>query len=622
MAELERGGYHLRAPGQAQWDTPTSRPRRRGASGRQIDGVATKGTRHPQVEICENSYRQIGGDHDRLRVVLPLAGIGPPDQTLDTRPRVLAADIPPQPGLNQTRVEQLAAQYTKPYPDRRYRDPQAVQKAFREARLQNTESAWKTAQLARRKARDDWHHAKVLRAVQGGWQDMRELRAREGTEWAVHLQKQDPLSWTAKHFADLFKQAAEQAEVRWPQADGNPFQLEELRAVLQKGKRRKAVGLDGTSYEFLKGLCQDQMSEQSLLMWLESVCMGAPIPEAWLTTIITLLPKKDKPGSPSDLRPISLSSAVGKVFGGLLLGRTRMVLAPQGPEQYALCGRQTADYLFAVFRTFALETEWKLGLHWLKIDINKAYDSIHRGKILEFLETHLPQEMYREFEAWKRLLGPGKGLLRTPWGNKAIDQTRGIRQGAVESPFIFAIAMECALHQAQKHPEWPQRIPAAPDLPLTSLLFMDDSILWDSSRDQLVVKFRLFSRALGEWGLTVNPRKTTLYSSPYATETGTVALGEVALKPSHVMEVMGVQLKVPLKPAAIMDTGMAKARKKYFASRHILEWPKPSQKEVAGLPSNSRRGCPMVLGGGDTHGSSYGGVEHHAVGDGGQNVPP
>ena len=71
IAEMEREGYRLHAPVAAQWETPTSRPRRRNARGRQIDGVATKNTRRPEVRIQEGSYPQIGGDHERIHVTLP-----------------------------------------------------------------------------------------------------------------------------------------------------------------------------------------------------------------------------------------------------------------------------------------------------------------------------------------------------------------------------------------------------------------------------------------------------------------------------------------------------------------------------------------------------------------------
>ena len=65
-SEVERHGYQLRAPLESQWATATSRPRRRNAAGRQIDGVATKGTRVRTVQIEEGSFRQIQGDHERL----------------------------------------------------------------------------------------------------------------------------------------------------------------------------------------------------------------------------------------------------------------------------------------------------------------------------------------------------------------------------------------------------------------------------------------------------------------------------------------------------------------------------------------------------------------------------
>ena len=152
MAELEKVGYGLRAPAPEQWNVPTSRPRRRGALGRQIDGVATKGTRRPDVVICEGSYKQIAGDHDRLEISLPVGRTSPMNVALDTRPRASTGKIPPQTGLNQTRIEQLAVEFTRPYVGKRYRDPAAVKRAFREARRENTEEAWKKAQLARRAA--------------------------------------------------------------------------------------------------------------------------------------------------------------------------------------------------------------------------------------------------------------------------------------------------------------------------------------------------------------------------------------------------------------------------------------------------------------------------------------
>ena len=361
---------------------------------------------------------------------------------------------------------------------------------------------------------------------------------------------------------------------------GTPFLLEELRAVVSKGKNGRAVGLDLTSYELVKELSKDAASEGSLLAWMESIRLGAPVPKEWVTTIITLLPKKNKPEPPADLRPISLSSAIGKVFGGMLLNRTRGALLPQGPEQCAFGGRQTSDYIFAVMRTFSLETEWRFGLSWLKLDISKAYDSIHRGRILEYLRDHLPPSMWREFEAWKQLLGPGRAQIRTPWGAEYIGQTGGIRQGSVESPFIFAVAMECALRSAQGREDWPKTLQGATGMELSSLLYMDDCILWDTSGESLERKYIVLSAELHRWGLTVNPKKTVFYSSPHASSTPLINLGDLQVRSSEALEVMGIKFAVPFKPAAVMDTGMAKARKKYYACRDVLECRGPIKKRL------------------------------------------
>ena len=212
-----------------------------------------------------------------------------------------------------------------------------------------------------------------------------------------------------------------------------------------------------------------------------------------------------------------------------------------------------------------------LGLALDELDIRKAFDSLSRSRALRHLGTVLPEHMRHEYNCWKRLLAPGLATIRTPWGEEQILQTRGIRQGAVESPFLFSVAMECALREAQDHPDWPKEIGAAPDLYLQELLYMDDTVLWSGSKQNLVTKFSIFKDALARWGLTVNPAKTAYYPSPHATESGPLVLDGTPVEPSPALEVMGIPLQVPLKPAGLLDSGLAKARKKYFANRDILE---------------------------------------------------
>ncbi|CAE7305768.1 unnamed protein product, partial [Symbiodinium necroappetens] len=589
LAEIEGRGLQFCPPSEEQWDTPISRPRRAGAKGRQIDGVAISGAPLPCISIEERSYTQIGGDHDRVSLKLEIAGKGRGPQIIATGPRIVTGSLPSLGEVDQDVLMKLARDRTKPKPGTRYQDPPEVKQMYREAKRHGGEARWKAAHKARRQAHDQWQRDKLERASQRSWKDYKDLKqTQSGTTWAVHMSEEafaagkDPQQWTISHFKALFTDASGRALPSWSRGrpESNPFSMEELELAVQNGKKGKAVGMDLTSFELLKSLMQDDQTAKALLRWMEDIRQGRPIPPQWLQTIVTLLPKTPSPSGPGELRPISLGSAVGKVYGTMLLRRTRAAIQPIGPEQCSHSGRQTADYVYTAIRSFQLDTEWRWGLHWVKLDISKAFDSLDRVKALTHLQKALPENMHLEFESWRRLLMPGTAVIRTPWGEQSIGQTRGIRQGAVESPWLFSLAMELALSEAQAHAEWPSTIGAAPDLCITDLLFMDDSLLWSGSQRDLKKKYDILSGTLAEWGLMVNPKKTAYYASPHATEQGPLLLDKVAVKSRESLEVMGIALSVPLKPAGLMDAALAKARKKYFASRDMLECRTPLKERL------------------------------------------
>ena len=346
--------------------------------------------------------------------------------------------------------------------------------------------------------------------------------------------------------------------------------MEELRTAIQRGRRNKSVGGDLAPFELIQALCEDSETEQAFLQWMERLRCGEELPDEWLRTIVTLLPKLDKPRGPGDLRPISVGASAAKVFGTMLLLRTRRHLHPLGPAQCAHNGRQTVDYLFSAVRTFSLETEWKMGLCWCKIDIRKAFDTLDRDKTLKTLRDRLPVHMFLEFRCWERLFYEGTAILKTPWGDTAVPQSRGIRQGSVESPFLFAVAIETALYDAMALPTWPGFLPSAPDLPLAELLFMDDTLMCAGTKDAMVTKYHLLKNELDRWGLKVNLEKTVYYHSPHATMPGAIKLDDQTIQPSSSLSVFGIPLAVPLRPTCLMDAAMTKASKKFYANLQMF----------------------------------------------------
>ena len=579
LSELGNVGLQMRAPTKAQWDTPTSRPRRTKVQGHQIDGCAYKNCRMSSLSIEVDSYKQIGGDHERVSCDFPLrTGESPPPLRAVTRPRFVTTKLPSLHRVDQKVLQDLAKKCTAPRPGLRYRDPPDVKDLYAKAKQTGSENDWKTAHKARRKAQEEWRHARNERAADGHWQSYRSLKNSAGNEWTVHFveaaeeAKQEPKRWTVQHFRTLFQKTELRDPPRWDKDidTGRHFTIEDLRLALQKGKTNKAVGEDLVSFELIQALCEDSSTEESLLNWMERLRCGEALPREWLRTIVTLLPKNDKPRGPKDLRPISVGASAAKVFGTMLLMRTRRYIRPAGASQCAHNGRQTADYLYAAIKSFSLDTEWHLGLSWCRIDIQKAFDTLARDKTLQLLRDNLPPEMFLEYRCWERLFYEGTALLKTPWGDEEIPQGRGIRQGSVESPFLFSIAIEMALKTATEHAEWPSTIPSIPDLPLAELLYMDDTLLWAASRDDMVKKYNILKTELAKWGLRVNPEKTSYYHSPYSTTPGNITLDGQIIQPAANMTVFGIPLLTPLKPSALMDTAMSKASKKFYGNKHIF----------------------------------------------------
>ena len=96
-----------------------------------------------------------------------------------------------------------------------------------------------------------------------------------------------------------------------------------------------------------------------------------------------LLPKTSLPEDPKQVCPICIGSAASKVYCRLLLERTKEPLQYTGSAQSMGAGRQTADYVFCVSRMMQLEQEWRQGCCYLKMDIERAFDSLNRQVFLE-----------------------------------------------------------------------------------------------------------------------------------------------------------------------------------------------------------------------------------------------
>ncbi|CAH9054384.1 unnamed protein product [Cuscuta europaea] len=120
-------------------------------------------------------------------------------------------------------------------------------------------------------------------------------------------------------------------------------------------------------------------------------CPQGKIPRKVNRTNLILIPKKDKPESIGDLRPIGLCNVIFKIFGKVLADGLKIILNDlvSMNQSAFVMGKSIVDNVMVAFET----------LHWLKrkrhgwdgylalkLDMRKAYDRVE-WKYLKIVMT-------------------------------------------------------------------------------------------------------------------------------------------------------------------------------------------------------------------------------------------
>ena len=572
LDKCQEKGMLLAPPRVPDRSLPTTRPRN-GTTGRQIDLFITKHTREDVVSIHPQSGREIGTDHDA--VILRFLLRAPPNmrRRVNTKPRQVTSHLDIGHTLDQTSLEALARTCTKPYAGQKYKDPAHVQALFRQARNNGNNHDWKAAHRARKNARQEWSHARLQAASTGDWRTLRSLKPDTMVGWETSFAENtegDPHQAVQEHFQDFFQSHLAPLQPRTDIPTPVPdFTMEELSRAIGKGKPRKSVAGDQIGHELLQAIV-DQGEGHKLLSWYNSMLHGAAFPKNWSDSIMVLLPKIACPKLAKHLRPINMSSAACKTFSRLLLGRMHGDLEQRNSWQCASAGRQPCDFIYTIMRGMMQEKEWKRGIVYTKIDVEKAYDKIDRQKLVDSLERVIGWSEI--MECWHRLIMDTHAQIQSPWGTTQIAMRSGIKQGAIESPIFFLAIMQWVIAEAATSEAW-QGPPCFENVPEELVGFMDDGILWAPTAKAMEEKLVSLQRALQWWGLRLNVAKCQLYFSPYSSDRRPLLVDGVELQPDTCVMTMGLPMHVHVTTAELVQALIARARKKFWSLSHILKTP-------------------------------------------------
>ena len=339
-------------------------------------------------------------------------------------------------------------------------------------------------------------------ATSGDWGAFKSCTGRKHQGWEVHLadalQPADPHEAAHNHYSTLFSgPGSSDLPPLEPLSKSSDFTVLEVEAALAKGKPGKSVSHDGVSLELLKAIAEVPDGKQQLANMFSSILHSGDLPPNWHESVMVLLPKLAKPLTIKDTRPIAISSAVERVYSRLILHRCRDRLAPKRPWQACGPRRQSLDYLHCIHRLLESEREWQKGLAVMKLDSSRAFDSVDRKRLMLKLREILGAT--EETRAWERLLTDTSTFLCTPWNTSKFEIGVGIRQGAVESPLIFAALTEWVMEETIQEFHWKPHVSTYQDMTLTQGAYMDDVMMWEGSTKELETKVAQLQSKFQEW---------------------------------------------------------------------------------------------------------------------------
>ena len=154
----------------------------------------------------------------------------------------------------------------------------------------------------------------------------------------------------------------------------------------------KAFGSDGIAPEVLKHCNLDDI----MLGYVNKLMVGEK-PDQWSESDMKPLPKSGDLGYTDNYRGIALSSIAAKLANRMLLNRIRPKINPQlRPNQNGFRpGRSTVAHILALRRLIEGVRSHNLKAVLTFVDFRKAFDSIHRGRMLQILRAYdVPEKVF------------------------------------------------------------------------------------------------------------------------------------------------------------------------------------------------------------------------------------
>ena len=293
-----------------------------------------------------------------------------------------------------------------------------------------------------------------------------------------------------------------------------PFSKEEYITVKASLKLGKAAGPDGIPPDVFK-LC----NFDDIILNFANGLFQDKKPEQWSTGNLIPIPKSGDLSEYSNYRGIVLSAVAVKITNRMILNRIQSVIDEQlRPNQNGFRpGRSTTAHTLALRRLIEGVRSKNLKAIITFVDFRKAFDSIHRGKMMKILKAYgVPEDVVMVIN---KLYEDTKARVITPDGETELfDIVAGVLQGDTLAPYLFTIVLDHVMRQTAGGNEklgfeierrQSRRHPATV---ITDLDFADDIALLSEEIEQAQQLLERLELQSAKVGLHLNDKKTKVMS--------------------------------------------------------------------------------------------------------------
>ena len=186
-----------------------------------------------------------------------------------------------------------------------------------------------------------------------------------------------------------------------------------------------------------------------ILSFCNNALVNGEKPSQWSVLNIVPIPKSGDLSLSGYYRGISLSSFVAKTYNRLILNRIRPVLDSRlrTNQNGFRVGRTTVGHILAMRRLIEGIKANQLPAIITFIDFRKAFDTIHRGKMLKIMRAYgIPEQLVN---AIGQMYENTRAKVISPDGETDLFKSlAGVLQGDTLAPYLFVIVLDYALRTA------------------------------------------------------------------------------------------------------------------------------------------------------------------------------